>query len=119
MYDDVITNVGNGYDSETGIFTCRKAGLYSFSWTSLTPSGKRFETRFILNEQRIAGNRANAVGIAQYVQGTKTVVVEMREGDTAKINTIKGGAAESLYGDSNSFSYFSGIKVDDLKCDEI
>lgn len=43
----------------------------------------------------------------------------MREGDTAKINTIKGGAAESLYGDSNSFSYFSGIKVDDLKCDEI
>lgn len=41
VYDDVITNVGNGYDSETGIFTCRKAGLYSFSWTSLTPSGKR------------------------------------------------------------------------------
>nr|ALA16010.1 C1q-domain-containing protein-1 [Mytilus coruscus] len=113
VYDKVITNVGNGYNSRTGIFTCPKGGLYSFSWTSLTPPGKRFETRFILNRNRITGNRANAESINQYVQATKNVVVEMKEGDTAKINTI-GGAANVLHGDYNSFSSFSGFKVADL-----
>ena len=30
MYDKVFYNAGNGYDTNTGIFTCPRSGLYLF-----------------------------------------------------------------------------------------
>ncbi|XP_052079204.1 uncharacterized protein LOC127717560 [Mytilus californianus] len=34
VYNTVITNLGNGYDSSTGIFTAPSNGVYIFSWSA-------------------------------------------------------------------------------------
>ncbi|XP_062586362.1 complement C1q-like protein 3 isoform X1 [Saccostrea cucullata] len=33
VFDAVITNLGNGYDKRTGIFTAPSSGVYAFTWT--------------------------------------------------------------------------------------
>lgn len=33
LFDAVETNIGNGYDRKTGIFTAPSKGVYAFSWT--------------------------------------------------------------------------------------
>ncbi|XP_062570551.1 uncharacterized protein LOC134232581 [Saccostrea cucullata] len=38
-YGIVELNVGKGYDRDTGVFTAKEAGIYSFSWCYLTKKG--------------------------------------------------------------------------------
>ena len=37
IFDDAITNVGNGYDPHTGIFTSPSDGYYAFSLVAMVP----------------------------------------------------------------------------------
>ncbi|XP_060081734.1 caprin-2-like [Ylistrum balloti] len=32
-FDRIVTNIGNSYSTNTGVFTCPLAGIYVFSWT--------------------------------------------------------------------------------------
>ena len=41
-FDDVVTNVGSGFDSYNGRFDCPEAGLYVFSWAGVSPSNSQF-----------------------------------------------------------------------------
>ena len=109
-YNSVVINIGDAYNPLDGKFTAPDAGVYSFSWTSLTPPGKRFETRLMVTGKAITGNRANAIGLNQYVSASKSAIVYMKTGDTAYIQTLAGGANE-LHGDKNKVSSFCGYRV--------
>ncbi|XP_035392232.1 cerebellin-2-like isoform X2 [Electrophorus electricus] len=41
VFENVLTNIGNAYDSQTGIFTAPKRGVYYFSYVTLCPKSMR------------------------------------------------------------------------------
>lgn len=108
-FDSVVTNIGKHYNPATGKFTAPQDGIYTFSWTCLTPAGSRFETRLLVNDRYISANRANAQNINQYVQGTKNVVVQMKKGDKAAVRVLTI-AGLKLHG-NGLFSAFSGFMI--------
>ena len=62
-FDDVVTNVGFGFDSYNGYFDSPEAGVYVFSWSGVSPSDShfRYDATGINNSNRIrARNAASA-----------------------------------------------------------
>ncbi len=52
-FKDVITNLGGGYDSLTGTFTCETAGVYYFIF-SLVKTGQNLRVDLVLNDQTVS-----------------------------------------------------------------
>lgn len=79
VYNTVVTNLGNGYDSSNGIFTAPSNGIYIFSWTVLCHFGKTFNTYLILNGSTIAKNFAAARSVAVHASGSKNVILDIKK----------------------------------------
>ncbi len=52
-FNDVITNLGGGYDSSTGTFTCKTAGVYYFIF-SIMKTGPNLRVDLVLNDQTVS-----------------------------------------------------------------
>lgn len=52
-FNDVITNLGGGYESSTGTFTCKTAGVYYFIF-SIVKTGQNLRVDLILNDQTVS-----------------------------------------------------------------
>nr|CBX41701.1 putative C1q domain containing protein MgC1q52 [Mytilus galloprovincialis] len=109
VYNIVITNIGNGYDSSSGIFFAPSNGVYTFSWTVLTHSGKYFHTYLALNGKLIARNYTGAKGVADHASGSQNVVIEVKKDDKVFIKVQDGYTGKFMFG--NSWSTFSGYKL--------
>merc|ERR1711997_457796 len=55
-YDTIFTNVGGGYDSTTGIFTCPTPGLYVFQFHALSHSTSQMWLELHHNDNAAGGN---------------------------------------------------------------
>ena len=102
IFDSVITNTGNGYNVDDGIFTAKGDGIYQFSASVMSyPQGEVWAF-FSLNGKRIAFIYARASD-HRYDQGANSVILELKKGDTVRVvsqHTVK------VYGDG--YSTFSG-----------
>ncbi|XP_063416256.1 cerebellin-1-like [Mytilus trossulus] len=109
VYNTVITNLGNGYDSSTGIFKSPSNGVYIFSWTALCQYGKYFRTYLDLNEHLIARNFAGARNVRDHASGSQNVVIEVKKDDKISIRIEDGFTGKFMFG--SSWSTFSGYKL--------
>jgi hypothetical protein len=90
-FDNVRVNVGHVYNTSHGMFTTPTAGLYAFSWTTVTHGLKYQYTELAVNgvfyAEQLADSRSNADG-----PGSNTVVADLIQGDEVWIRTSSAGA---------------------------
>nr|XP_022295179.1 cerebellin-3-like isoform X3 [Crassostrea virginica] len=100
-FNHVITNIGEGYNSSTGIFTAPVTGYYEFIVTIMAQSGNTFISKVLIHG---TDYYCHAYGSSQsQAQGMCDIIFHLSSGQTAKVAQHSGSA---LYG--NSFSSFSG-----------
>ena len=106
-FDKVWTNIGNGYDSSSGVFTAPRGGVYQFSCSAMTAYDKILRLHLMKNDQRTVSLYPGQSG---YNTGTLSMVLELKKGDRVYIK--QGGREKSLYSESGSnFCMFSGYFI--------
>ncbi|KAJ8312029.1 hypothetical protein KUTeg_009402 [Tegillarca granosa] len=108
IFDKIITNIGNGYNSKTGIFTVPCDGLYVFHWTILTFPGTVFNTELVVNGVSKRGNVADAGGGKSWNSGSSMVTLPLHKNDQVWIRKWRT-AGKSLHG--NYWPGFSGFRL--------
>lgn len=109
IYDKIITNSGNGYDPNSGMFTAPSDGLYHFAWTTLAASGKQFCTWLVMNGKPIAKNHPVANHSSDFISASQNVVLKMKKMDKVVIKIVAGHTGQHMQ--SNDWSTFSGFKI--------
>uniref|UniRef100_A0A8C5DK61 C1q domain-containing protein n=1 Tax=Gouania willdenowi TaxID=441366 RepID=A0A8C5DK61_GOUWI len=106
-FDDVITNLGNHYDSSTGKFTCHVSGMYFFTYHVLMRGGDGTSMWADLCKN----GQVRASAIAQdadqnYDYASNSAVLHLDSGDEVYVK-LDGGKAHG--GNNNKYSTFSGF----------
>nr|XP_020447820.1 complement C1q-like protein 2 [Monopterus albus] len=106
-FDDVITNLGNHYDSSTGKFTCHVSGIYFFTYHVLMRGGDGTSMWADLCKN----GQVRASAIAQdadqnYDYASNSAVLHLDSGDEVYVK-LDGGKAHG--GNNNKYSTFSGF----------
>ncbi|KAJ8319976.1 hypothetical protein KUTeg_001563 [Tegillarca granosa] len=92
-YDRIFTNLGNAYNPNTGVFTCRYSGIYVFHFHALSQLDKPIYIDLYHNYLYVDSLYGHNPG--GYAAGSNTAVIELLSGDTVYLD-------ESSY---NSFEY--------------
>lgn len=108
VYDVTLTNLGNGYNRNTGVFTAPRDGLYSFTWSTRVQCSLAHTTDLIINE-RIMGSTYAYCG---YNTVTGHVVAIVNQGDVIFVRTHSTSPGQGAI-KSNEFgqSAFSGFLI--------
>ena len=105
VFDNVVTNVGGGYNSTTGEFTCPVGGAYVFSLSIIHETEQLIAD---IQSEGVAYGTAYCFFSDAYDQGAVTVVMECDEGQV--VSAINAGVSSgTLFGGSNRLgSMFTG-----------
>lgn len=105
VFDDVITNFGNAYNKNDGIFTVPVEGVYVFTWTTMAKPDYYQGTELVLNGKHVS--YAWAAETAGYNTASKTVILHLQQGNEIWIRTDAAGGANYLHNHGhNSFVGF-------------
>lgn len=81
VFDEVVTNQGNVYNSATGKFTAPTKGVYLFTWSAMSDPGKMSHPHLYVNGKvtgQTADNNSRGRG---YINASNTAVVVLKKGD--------------------------------------
>lgn len=107
IFDEVITNIGQAYDKNTGIFTAPVKGLYVFEMDIMTRKGERRYLQMVKNGKHLMWFYGSALGAEHYVSSSRDVTLELEVGDRMWIRTRESqGYDGAVHG--NTFSSFTG-----------
>ena len=122
VYDTVETNLGNGYNKTSGIFTAPTSGLYAFTWTlhvagedvikSNSPS-QYGEMIAVLKQNEAKKGAIVADTEVKYDTGSATgfVLLETNSGDQFQITSEWDGQGDVYSDDTFGRTTFSGFRV--------
>ncbi|XP_048774716.1 complement C1q tumor necrosis factor-related protein 1-like isoform X2 [Ostrea edulis] len=107
VYDRVFLNMGNGYNSNTGVFTCPNAGTYAFLVHGVSTATSQLNLDLYRNNNYTVSVFAHARN--GYASGHQSIVLQLDEQDMV---FVQGRGVNSLYGANHEvYSTFSGYLV--------
>ncbi|BFZ22929.1 hypothetical protein BsWGS_25968 [Bradybaena similaris] len=83
-YNNVITNVGNHYDPDTGVFTAPRTGYYMFHIHAITNGPAAFWFQLVHNG--IA--RVNCHGFNAWAMGGNSVLLHVMAGESVYVRAV-------------------------------
>ena len=105
LFDKVWTNVGNGYNPNTGKFTAPKSGLYQISGTVMSESGKKLHVYLFKNDKQTVSLYTGT----GYATGTVNIVFKLQKGETVYMKHYN--STQTIYSDSSVYCVFSGFLI--------
>ncbi|XP_053374783.1 cerebellin-1-like [Mercenaria mercenaria] len=102
-FDEVILNEGQGFNTNTHMFTCPVTGTYTFQTALLSPGSAIAITEIVKEGNRLV--QAHAEPGATHAQGFNSVVTKCNEGENVWVRICVHGNA--VY--SDRFTTFSGF----------
>ncbi|CAG2223530.1 C1QL [Mytilus edulis] len=105
LFNQVWTNVGNGYNPSTGIFTAPNACLYHITAVVMSAHGDDLYLRLYHNGLAMSGSYNDGDG---YKTGTFDIVLNLQKGDKVYIAAQR---IDKIYSDGNTYVTFSGHSV--------
>ncbi|CAG2240733.1 unnamed protein product [Mytilus edulis] len=105
LFNQVWTNVGNGYQPRTGIFIAPHEGLYHFSAVVMSTNSAQLFLKMYHN--KIATSGSDILGDG-YKTGSFDVVLYLQERDEVYIASTGG---YTIYSDSDKYITFSGHSI--------
>ncbi|XP_021353120.1 uncharacterized protein LOC110450160 [Mizuhopecten yessoensis] len=108
IYDNVMTDIGSGYNQHDGIFTVPESGMYVFTWKTVSYLHSNVGTTIQMN-----GSVEGALGsfgnsISNYQSATGVIVKSVTAGDHVYIKSSMQG---TLVSNSEARSTFSGWRL--------
>lgn len=88
VYNKIISNIGNGYNANTGVFTAPVGGTYVFYIAAVEYEKQDLGLDIVLNNKskvRLIGNNQ-----AAYQTGTNMVVLSLGKGDEVWVKRSYG-----------------------------
>lgn len=108
QFDNVITNVGNGYNHQTGVFTAPVAGLYAFHLNFMsTNDSPNIHLTIEKEGPEVIGHAWAEGSTDNYDKVSTTVVVSMQQGQQAWVRHQAG----STHIRGSNWSAFTGLLV--------
>jgi hypothetical protein len=98
LFDKVWTNVGNGYNPNTGKFTAPKSGLYQISSTVMSPAGKLLHVYLFKNDKQTVSLYTG------YATGTVNIVFKLQKGETVYMK--HHNSTQTIFSDSDVYCVF-------------
>merc|ERR1719239_375903 len=83
VYDHVWSNLGDAYDSSTGVFTCKLAGYYSFITNVESQKDKHVALSLQLNNKDVY--QLFSTYITGYQSATNSAILKLNQGDTVRV----------------------------------
>jgi hypothetical protein len=108
LFDKVWTNIGNGYNPNTGKFTAPQSGLYQISGTVMSVPGKTLHAYLFKNDKQTVSAYAS-IGHNSMTSGTVNMVLKLQKGDTVYMK--HQNITTTMYSSSSVYCVFSGFLI--------
>ena len=96
-FDNVITNVGNAYNSHAGVFIAPVSGIYVFSTSILSIKNNQSHYYFMKNGNLVTGMFYHGDGLLAYDTTGSTITLQLSKGDDVAV--VNGDLDNDINGD--------------------
>ena len=108
QFDWVKLNIGNGYNSGTGIFTAPSSGFYVFFWSTTNKDYTYMNSELMVRGSIYGKTMSDAGEHDDYESASNMAIVQLSRGDLV---WLRSGTWHDRHLAGEQFSTFSGFRL--------